>query len=131
MFAIEEVAAWSNADIVAHIEEFKPVGHNFQHGYDRESQFWFVRFYDQRQTDPVWEDYSPDERLALYNAFGWVWASSQPAPAPGSAWHRRQELTPKAVTKKVALGGHTVPDPEDIDPLEVQAVYQTTTRSKR
>lgn len=73
---------------------------------------------------PVWQGSSADERIALFDAYGWLWLRSKPIVESNSPWVRRRELSRESVTNRVARG-LDVPDPEDLDPAEVAAVYET------
>ncbi len=123
MHTVDDLNAWTNTEVVLQIEALKPVGTAFIHGQDPETLFWTARF-ETTDGNVLWSDASPDERLSLFNAFGWVWVQSQPQPSLTSRWRRGPELTREVVTKRVALNGHTVPDPEDLNPEEVRAVYE-------
>lgn len=118
MISVEEVAAWSNEEIVQNIEALKPDGSSFSHGFDKEEMFWYVQF--ETESEILWEGAFPDQRLALFNAFGWAFAERQPNPPVGSVWHRRSDhvLVPVSSNKREIDG------PEDLDASEVQSVYR-------
>lgn len=63
-----------------------------------------------------WQVSSPDERLALLHAYGWLVMRGQPKPEP--VWDRTRELVREPVKTRSELA-----DPEDLDPQEIQAVY--------
>lgn len=129
MLSLEEMTAWTNDDIVAQITVMTPKGVTFRHGFDDEDRFWYVRFerFDEAQQERVvvWRDFGPDERLTLFNAFGWIWVRQQPMPPKDSPWSPyRRDLRRQPVVGRATTRGHSVPDPEDLDPEEVQAVYE-------
>lgn len=132
MLSVEEMTAWTNDDILVQIETLKPKGTFFRCVFNEEERFWHARFerFDEAQRKRVvlWEEFGPDERLTLFNAFGWIWARQQPLPPKDSPWspHRR-DLRQQAVRGRATTPGHSVPDPEDLDPEEVQAVYEGPT----
>ena len=71
----------------------------------------------------LFEDWGIDFRILLFNAIGWLMQRSQPKPAPGSPWVRRHDDTRARVQKVVFRGAAGAPDPADLDPGEIQAVY--------
>lgn len=141
MITFDEILAWTVAEIVTQVEKFKPVASTFIYGYSNESQLWHVCF--EQEGEILWDDVHPDERIALLNAFGWVWAKQQPQPKEGSIWHRRQELTPESVTKAArnrairpavspATRSRIEEDPQtsDLDPSEILQTVYSRARSR-
>jgi hypothetical protein len=128
MLSLEEMTTWTVEDIQAQIDAYKAKDLFFRFDFDRELMFWHARFerFDeaQRKRVIVWEDHGADERITLFNAFGWVWARSQTPLPKDSPWRPRPDVTLHHVNQKVAARGHSVPDPEDLDPEEIKAVYE-------
>jgi len=129
MLTLEEMTVWTCEDIAVQVNMLKAKDLFFHFEFDKDSQFWHVKFerFDEKQKKRVvvWEDRGVDQKVTLFNAFGWVWARTQATPPKDSPWRpRRQELTRRMVTNQVAAQGHSVPDPEDLDPEEIRAVYE-------
>ena len=128
MFTFEEINSWEAPEIVRQIESRLEPGWRFV--CEPDMGMWAARIEqpdDDGEAKVLWEDESPDQRLVLFNAFGWVWARHQPQRAADSPWRRRRDLTRKSVTQGVSASSTSypeVPDPEDLDPSEVLAVYE-------
>lgn len=138
MPTLEEMTAWTAEDIRAEILVALPKGLHFGKKADQESGFWVVEFW---RVDPetgtkavLWTETGADERIMLFNAYGWLWMQKRPKVPDHSPWKaRQQELTPgalrerarqQAVRGEVASENRKVRDPEDLDPKEVQTVYE-------
>lgn len=136
MFTLAEMTAWSNDDISTHIQVLMAKDLSFRHGYDQGERMWYVRFecFDEgaKKQVVVWSDYGADQRMVLFNAFGWVWARQQPEPDKHSPWARRRHQDLREV---ISTGGAQrpgrVPDPADLDPTEVASVYEASTNSDK
>jgi len=123
MPTIEEMTAWSSDDIVAAISVSLPPGVQFDYGYDRDAGTWFIRFWQVKDSkkEVLYEDWGWEQRITYLNGYGWVWARQRPPPPSISPWKPRQrEVTPQAVQRRAHA---RVPDPEDLDPNEIKAVY--------
>lgn len=66
------------------------------------------------------EEVGADQRLVALNVYGRLWAASLPKPNENSPWVRRRELTGAQVTRRAT----NISDPGDLDPSEVQSVYE-------
>jgi len=128
VITLAEMTAWGNDDILAQIKSLHDKSMTFHHGFDTEGRLWFTRFeqFDKatQKRVVVWEDFCPDQRLSLFNAFGWVWLKPQQQSAGSSIWKRREET----LTHRINVGQKpsyrsSAADPEDLDPKEVQEVY--------
>jgi hypothetical protein len=62
-----------------------------------------------------------DRRLALLEAYGYVWLNEQPPTLRGSLWDPERIRPARAPVPKVR---EVVADPPDLDPEEVAAVYR-------
>jgi hypothetical protein len=118
----EEVSAWSFEEILAETQALLPKGSAADVNHHPDG-YW-VAFVE--RTTPEGkvvdqEETHPDRRMAVLNLFGRIWLNGLPKPSGSSPWVRRRELNREAVTRK-ALG---IPDPEDLDPVEIDLVYQT------
>lgn len=117
MPSVEEMATWAPDEIMAHIQRLLPEGHEF--GLGRQGiALWLARVVNS-SGDKLWERSGMDERVLLLDAYGWLWLQRQAAPAPDTPWARR----PSPKLQQVSRSPSTDPDPEDLDPAEVLAVY--------
>ena len=137
MATLEEMTAWSLDEIEAEIVAALPPGLHFELKPD-ESGFWSVSFWRVSDTTKdkqvVWDDVGPDQRIMLFNAYGWLWLRQQPKPPEHSPWQPdRLEITSrvaKSMSRRILIEGGVGrgpsrgSDPEDLDPLEVLAVYE-------
>ena len=120
MPSLEEMSAWSLDDIEAAIHHDLPNGWTYQRGYDPDRAGWATVI--DAEGKVVWETSQiPDERLLLFNVYGWLLTRTATPRHP--AWARRTGPTPRPVVGQRFLPGISIPDPEDIDPSEVQSVY--------
>ena len=117
MPTLEEVSAWSLEEILAAIQALLPKGTQVQSLPNAGG--WTVRI-DTAGT-VVLEGTGADQRLTALNIYGQLWVKSLPKPSEFSPWVRRRELTGAQVTRKVV---HNISDPEDLDPSEVNSVYE-------
>jgi hypothetical protein len=127
MPTLEEMTAWSLEEIRGEVKRLLTKGWSFSIVWDQEEQIWFAQIErdpgEDEGPDPVvvWSGFGPDEKILLFNVYGWLWLKIQPKPQGASPWVRKRELTTVGVTRK-ALG---IPDPEDVDPEEVLSVYKS------
>lgn len=119
MPTLEEVTAWSGEELEAEARHLLPEGWglSYEQGTDG---WWRASIFDAEQQ-VVWADSHADPRHLLLNAYGWLLVRGQQPTDP--QWRRRRELSPRAVRGDLGLRGVTIPDPEDLDPSEVRAVY--------
>lgn len=123
----EELLLWSNADICKQIQVLLEPNWAFDYAFDNSGGVWVARVVvkasadDDTEEKTLWEGNEPDERLVLFDAYGWLWLKTQTRPAKDSPWHRTRELTRESVSKYI---NSKIPDPEDVQPDEVQAVYE-------
>jgi hypothetical protein len=126
MATLEEVVVWSLDEIRGGICELLPAGWVFEEDPvgQRAAR---VRLLRPGEEGPQveWEDTHHDLRLLLLGAYGHLWLR-QHQVRPDSPWVRRHNPTREAVTRQVLARFPRVPDPADVDPSEVQAVYETT-----
>ena len=127
MPTLEEMTAWSAEEIEGAIRCSLPAGFYFECGLDQEAGAWFARFWrpSESQRTVLYQDWGIDQRLTYFNAYGWLWAQKQPKPPAHSLWARRREVTRETVQQR-AFRGVRVPDPPDLDPEQIEAVYADT-----
>jgi hypothetical protein len=121
MPSVEEMAAWTLDEIKVHIQLILPKGHQFVFGRRQAADSlapWAARFEDS-DGKGLWEQSGMDERVLLLDAFGWLWRQQQPAAAPGTPWAQKEGLRQQHIVRRPSND----PEPEDLDPAEVLAVY--------
>lgn len=117
MSTIEEMSLWTVDDVMVQVRLLLPSGWEVTQG--REGSFFVSTLSDSSGT-VQWDRYNTDLRLLLLDAYGWLLLrNSRPA---NPSWSREKEITPKTVQGEVGLEGVPVPDPEDLDPKEIQAI---------
>ena len=119
----EEVSAWSFEEILAEAQELLLDGSKVVYEQHPDG-FWGV-WVERTTADGVLincRDTQADRRLAALNVFGQLWLKALPQPNEGSPWVRRKELSSKAIGSSVFP---RIADPEDLDPIEVDLVYQS------
>lgn len=120
MPTIEEITAWSEADLSDEIEALIPEGWALRIEANIEG-YWEVSIDRLSEgSDPIIEflESHIDKRLALLNIYGALWARKSRVSVDPN-WTNRKELTKQAVS----INSSSVRDPEDLDPSEVESVY--------
>jgi len=125
------MTAWDSLDIQMELKKLLPEGWAFEHLYGADC-FWralVVDLTDKEKPLVRWEGDNLDERMLLFDAYGWLWMRKYPPEKrQRSPWRpRRSELTKEAVTQQVSTGQKVPPDPEDLDPKEVASIYKDRT----
>src|SRR5512137_783473 len=127
MPSLEEMTAWESEDIEDAIRQALPKGWQFEYGCS-ESGGWAVIGDEEGQIK--WETTGvPDERLLLFNAYGWLITRGMEPRNP--AWALRKGSIPQPKVGQFSLPGVSVPDPEDLDPAEIESVYSELRSPKR
>lgn len=131
MHTLEEMSVWGVDDALAHTElEAAKQGLDVHYYADfEESGVWVVKLTN-AEGEEVWQDQGFEQRILLLSAYGWLCThNALITDAADSVWVRRQEITADAVTRRVNYGPMG-PDPEDIDPDEIAAMWAKATKSK-
>jgi hypothetical protein len=115
VLALGEVAALSDEEIEAEIRGLLRPDERFDFF---QKHYWYAEVW-RDPCESLWRNTGFDKRLLLLDAYGWLWARLNPSTS--HLWtSRRQELPrPPTAWKETS----SVPDPEDLDPSEVDAVY--------
>jgi len=109
---------WSEDRTKEEISLLLPKGWVFR--FDRnEIGYWETSFLDETNTSK-WSALSLAPNIALFNAYGWI--ALQRVPRGQGVWGPRRDLTLQGVNAE-ALRKVSVPDPEDLDPVEIASVY--------
>lgn len=123
MPTLEEVASWTLDQIRAHIHGLLPNGWVFD--LQPHTDHWRASYKSDAGLE-VWTDKHVDQRIILLNAYGWLWQKRDPKKVH-PAW--RPQPTRRLIP--VQHPAARVPDPEDLDPSQVQSVYSDPHRHKR
>jgi hypothetical protein len=124
MPTLEEMAAWSADEIEGAVRSELPDNLRLECGYDAGAGAWYIQFWQQGANPPnlLYQDWGFDQRLTYFNGYGWLWAQKRPKPPAHSPWVRRREIT-LPIVQHTAGVRVVPPDPEDLEPSAVEAVY--------
>jgi hypothetical protein len=120
----EEISAWSLEELEAEIAAALP--HDWVHrSITHANGYWTARFGrpEDSGVSIELERQGPDKRLVLLDVYGELWLRTVPPAPEGSPWVRRNE--PAASLNLRPVRGSHVPDPEDLDPSEVERVHKS------
>ena len=121
MPTLEELADWDVGELHNHILSVLPEGVVFK--LEPPSPY-FRGIYTNQDGDILWADVNPDLRILLLDAYGWLWKKTAKV-SPNSVWTPRQrEVMPRPSVGPRTLPGVSIPDPEDLDPAEITALYE-------
>ena len=117
----EEMVTWDLPEVLLHIHKSLPEGWQYTRGGGPGCHTASIQ--DESGIE-VWgaSEPLPDERLISLEALGWLYSRQHEIRDP--KWVRRREVTPSLVAGRLGLPGVSVPDPEDLDPDEIQAVVR-------
>lgn len=122
MLPLAEITAWSIDDIRAAIITSVPAGWRFLPEF---VNGWFYAKFTDASGNILWQDDEADERLLFLNAYGWLHLRHHKPKHP--VWKPRTgEVNLRGdLSRRGHVGSPAiqVPDPEDLDPEEVRAVY--------
>jgi hypothetical protein len=120
--ALDELARYPDEEIKIHVQQLLRPGEDFQ--IQLVETWWEaeILFREGESSKLLWDQMGFDQRLLLLDAYGWLWSRLQPATA-SSVWVRQREVTREDLTRR-AVRHVPIPDPEDLDPKEVQMVYE-------
>ncbi len=117
----EDAPTWDEPRIRQEIQALLPQGWQFAFGRRRLAYHGFYRDGD---GQVIWEFESPASNLALFEAYAYLALRDRRPSSRRNNWSPRRELTLERV-RSDAL--RTQPDPPDLDPSEVEAVYRGRT----
>jgi hypothetical protein len=119
MFRIEEITTWDAADALAVLKQHLPPGWQIEHTW---ADGWYGVALKNDQGADVWVGGKSDPKLVYLDALGWLVLRDHKTQHP--AWRpRTEEVALYRRTEPVVVA---TPDPEDLDPAEVDAVYKTS-----
>lgn len=127
MPTLEEMTTWSADEVFEAIQQVLPKGWTLS-CKRKQNSFW-VRILEPavegQERVVVWEDYHIDQRILLFDAYGWLTVRDRPKSPGGGDLSRRQQLAEQAAARWAQVPREAIPpDPEDVDPDEVNAVYE-------
>ena len=109
--------AWSDAQLEAEISDHIPEDAEFV--CEWLNDVWSARV--ERQGEAVHAATHLDRRMALYEVYGVLWLSLQPVATRPTPW---DPTLPRPTVASVSQYIRSqLADPEDLDPVEVAAVY--------
>jgi len=124
---IEEMTTWTADDVLQEIQRVLPEGWTLSSKAlrDRFRVQILEAVVEGEERVLAWEDYHVDQRILLFDAYAWLVTLGQtPSPVKGPL-SRRQQLAEQAAVRWAGVPkGNIPPDPEDVDPAEVTAVYE-------
>jgi len=125
MISIQEMTAWTARDIEQAIHAARPPSWRFKLEVD---QGVYAATFTNAEGNVVWTLEGFDARLTLFDAYGWLQRRQLPRTNP--VWNRRGEIRRPSVGP-MSLRGVLVPDPQDLDPAEIEVVVYEQHLSRR
>lgn len=110
-----EVASLSEDALEAEIQGLLRPDERFD--FFQKQHYWYAEVW--REPESLWRNTGFDKRLLLLDTYGWLWARLNPATS--HLWTSRKQELPRPPPAWQETS--SVPDPEDLDPSEVDAVY--------
>lgn len=113
----DDLSTWSEDRIESEVLENLPADLKFVCKLLEESRCWEVSF-ERPNGEVDWSSGNVDRRLALFEAYGELWARNRKPPV--GVW------TPHGRPTKVSVQQHISQrygDPADLDPEEIASVY--------
>lgn len=115
MFTLSEVGFWSVEETLQHLKSALPLGWKLM--LRVESGYSVAELYGEK-GDRCWVSSSPDPKLLYLEGLGWLMVRNHKPSHP--AWRPREH----EVELRVPNPPSDEPDPPDLDPSEVAAVYK-------
>lgn len=123
-----EAATWTEDQIQQELAARLPKGWAFSLLKEPQTHLWVVRIFTGDVEHWRGEDAAPN--LALLHALGWV-VLQVTKPRTTGPWVRREELTRERVHELAARISSPEPEPADINPAEIDAVYSQRKKGGR
>lgn len=115
MHGIEEMSAWTTEEALGAALASVPKGARLD--YYQDGGFWFAQLFDEEGTVVWYTEPSVDPRITFIEAYTRLHVKAEAAPT-NPLWVRR--LDPDQIHGRVTMPGTVIPDPEDLDPAEVE-----------
>jgi hypothetical protein len=118
----QEMFTWDVPEICEHMYLLLPQGwkYNFEKS---DVGAWEVSIHN-ASGEVVWSDSYGDPRIVLFNAYGWLNSQQTPNPKRHPMWVPRSERKKIKLSSLLGLPGVDIGDPEDLDPSEIEDLYQ-------
>lgn len=117
-YVLEDIGVWNEADLLAKIDALLEADQTFICESLEDGGFHPCIFDGEKL---LWDSFVADRRIALLDAFGWLWSLKRKDDPDGPWASRRRELIPQSVSDLVH--GSKIPDPQDVDPKYIHSVY--------
>jgi len=126
MPTLEEITAWSTDQAEAELRAVIPKTASVSVVWDAVEGYWLLTMKDLDERGSLVvrsEETHMDRRLLILNAYGQYWLTAS-TPSRDSPWVRRHgELSTEFVTHRVRQASPEIPDPDDLNPTEVDDFY--------
>jgi len=123
VFTPEEASTWTTKDVLVQIKAYLPSGWGFEYTHDLPSGWYSAYLRDGEPDSPKpWSGEHLDPKILFLDALGWLAVRGQKVKHP--VWSRKGEVPLYHPTPIPVVS--TAPDPADLDPDEVEAVYKTS-----
>jgi hypothetical protein len=119
MFSLEETLTWTSDEVHERLRSVLPAGWSLER--TTEAGWHRVTLLDPAGIQQ-WTGEHPDPKFVGLDALGWLRLRNHQVKHP--AWKPRETEVP--LYRDPVLVSAPVPDPPDLDPSEVEAVYRTT-----
>ena len=115
MINIEEASTWTTEEVLEKLQEAIPPSWKFEHAL---VENWCHAAIMDGEGEILWSGENVDPRVLFLEALGWYLVKDHKPTNP--AWRPRDREVP--LHRPTTL--ETIPDPGDLDPDEVAAVYK-------
>lgn len=117
MFSIEEATAWTAEEALNRLEQVIPTSWVLDFSEDEDG--WFQASLTDGEGQVQWSGEHADPKLLALDALGWFRLRTHQTQSP--VWKPREH----EVSLHRPPVSETTPDPPDLDPDEVEAVYNS------
>lgn len=117
MFTLAETTTWTADDVLLKIQEVLPEGWALKERFS--GYRYYADLFDQGGSN-VWSGEQSDPRVLFLDCLGWLSLRGHKTKNP--AWRARSSEVPLH-RPPVSVA---TPDPPDLDPEEIAAVYKTS-----
>lgn len=123
MSILDNIASWSDEEIVANLKALIPPGWKF---LVRGSEpFLLEASILEKDEEVCWEGSGYDRHILLLDAYGWLYRRSRTTPLH-PLWERHRD----DFRVPIKVQSDSGPLPGDLDPIEISTVYSTFTQKK-
>lgn len=119
MFSLEETTLWTAKEALDRLNQVKPDSWTLNY---LEEAGWHKASLIDEQGVVQWSNEHSDPKILFLDALGWLYVRSGEVKYP--VWRPRKSEVPLYRPPVLDM----IPDPPDLDPSEVDAVYKGRTR---